>query len=165
MSHNLCPFAIDRGQNWWQTTLEIKVSCSSQWEGSTCTLQGSSFFCFWGRWVGEVFFVFFHVPNVFPLCSHHVPWSFSSSQVVPQNFPNSTSVLSHMVCPKFNLHVCKLTRWSMGEHFCFHFATQGQKRCFYWGVPNVPKTLVMAEWMWLLSIKKKVQRTHEYESH
>jgi hypothetical protein len=26
------------------------------------------------------------------------------------------------------------------EHICFYFATKGPKRCFYWGVPNVPKT-------------------------
>jgi hypothetical protein len=25
------------------------------------------------------------------------------------------------------------------EHICFYFATKGSKRCFYWGVPKVPK--------------------------
>ncbi len=90
MSHSLCPFAISPGQNWWQTTLEIKVSCN-QWKGSTCTLQGSSFFLFGGGGLERYFFVFFHVPNVFPMCSHHVPQ-------VPKLFPK-TFPIAHQFYP------------------------------------------------------------------
>ncbi len=27
------------------------------------------------------------------------------------------------------------------EHICFYFATGNPKRLFYWGLPNVPKTI------------------------
>jgi hypothetical protein len=57
--------------------------------------------------VGEIIFGFL-VPNVFLTCSHHIPLRFLSSEVVPKGIPNSTSILSHMVCPKFNSHVYKL---------------------------------------------------------
>ncbi len=62
-----------------------------------------------------------------------------SSQFVP----NRTPTLSHMVGPNFHSHVYKLERWAIGEHICFYFVTQGPKRCFYWGVPNVTKKWVM----------------------
>jgi hypothetical protein len=41
---------------------------------------------------------------MFSACSHGVP------QVVPQDIPNSTLILSYMVCPKFNSHIYKLKR-------------------------------------------------------
>jgi hypothetical protein len=50
-----------------------------------------------------------------------------------------------MVCPKFNSHVCKLKRLPMEEHIYFYFSTWGPKRYFYWGVPSVPKILVMGQ--------------------
>ncbi len=70
---------------------------------------GFQFFSFWeGPWGG--IFGFF---SLFPSCSLFVPMRFPkgcpSSQVVPQNILNSTSVLSHMVCTKFNSHVYKLS--------------------------------------------------------
>jgi hypothetical protein len=40
-----------------------------------------------------------------------------------------------MVCPKFNSHVYKLKRWAI----FLYIATGCPKRCFYWGVPSVPK--------------------------
>jgi hypothetical protein len=50
---------------------------------------------------------------VFSPYSQNVPIKFSSSQSVPkcvlQDVPNSTWVLSHMVCPKYNSHVYYLT--------------------------------------------------------
>jgi len=58
-------------------------------------------------------FLFSFVLNVFLPCSHKVP------QVVP----NSTSVLSCMVCPKFNFPIYKLKR----EHICFYFAISVQR--------------------------------------
>jgi hypothetical protein len=58
-------------------------------------------------------------------CSHQVSKGFSSSQNVPtcisQDVPNSTWVLSHIVCPKFNSRVNKLERWNLGEPIFFLF--------------------------------------------
>ncbi len=39
----------------------------------------------------------------------------------PKDVPNSTSILSHLVCPKFNSHVYKLKRYSKLGHICFYF--------------------------------------------
>ncbi len=59
------------------------------------------------RWVGIVFVVVFSL----------FPWG---SQFVP----NSTSILSHMVCPKFNSHVYKLKKvGNMGANFFPWFPT------------------------------------------
>jgi hypothetical protein len=41
---------------------------------------------------------------MFPMCFQRAP------QVVPPNVPNSISLLSQMVCPKFNSHVYKLKK-------------------------------------------------------
>ncbi len=72
---SLCPTVSDPasspGRKWWQTILEIKVSCNQR-GGFTCTIEESSFFSVWGRRGGEFFFPF-HVPNMFSLCSHRVP--------------------------------------------------------------------------------------------
>jgi len=65
-----------------------------------------------GKGMGKGF-LFSLVPSVFLPCSHKVP------QVVP----NNTSVLSHMVCPKFNFCIYKLK----SDHICFYFATGVQK--------------------------------------
>ncbi len=63
--------------------------------------------CSWRR-KGFFLCILFPPPPLFPMCSleEHSP----SSQVVPQDIPNSTLDLSHMVCPKFNSHVYKLKR-------------------------------------------------------
>jgi hypothetical protein len=46
-----------------------------------------------------------------------------------------------------------------GAHlFVSIFATKGPKRCFYLGVPNVPKKLVIGQSMWLLSTKRKEKK-------
>jgi len=78
---------------------------------------------------------------LFPSNSQCVPMGFSKSssifQVVPQDVPNSTSVLSLMVCRKFNSHAYRLKRWAIREHICFYFETWGPKNHFNWGVPNV----------------------------
>jgi len=59
-----------------------------------------------GKWIFKIF-------SLLPMCSHHVP--------------NSTSILSHMVCPKFNSHVYKLKRWNLKEHMNFYFAAGVQR--------------------------------------
>jgi len=60
MAHILCPPtpAITPGQKWWQILLEREILCS-QWEGSECAHEWSSFFLFIGV-VGErAIFLFF----------------------------------------------------------------------------------------------------------
>jgi hypothetical protein len=54
-----------------------------------------------------------------------------------------------MVCPKFNSHVYKQKRWAIG-------VCMGAKRCSSWGMPNVPKKLMMGQSIWLLKKKKKL---------
>jgi hypothetical protein len=117
MSHTVYAPTISPGQKWRQRFLEIKLSCS-QWEGSACNHEGSSFFLFFGgRGEGFLFF------GLWPL-SKCIPIGFlSSSQSVPQEDPNSTT---------------------SGEVYLFLFCNQGPKRCFYLGVPNIPKI----NWWW-----------------
>ncbi len=103
----------------------------------------SSFFLVSGKGVGKRYFLFFClVLNVLSSCSQIHSARYSQYC--------STSYLSHMVCPKFNSHVYKPKRWTPGECCCFYFAKLGgPKRCFYWGMPNVPKNLMMAQSIWL----------------
>jgi hypothetical protein len=72
---------------------DIKVHAANE-KAQNALMRGPVFFLLGGR--GD-FFCFF-----FP-CSHHVP----------KLFPNSTSVLSHIVCTKFNFqcpYIKKLKR-------------------------------------------------------
>jgi len=109
----------------------------------------SSFFSFQGGW-GEGFF--FLVPNAFSSCSHEDPIRFPSSQDVP----NNPLDLSHMVCPKFNSHVYKLRKVGYRGAHLFPFCSWDPKRCFYWGVPNVPKELmIISQSIWLLQKEKE----------
>jgi hypothetical protein len=90
-----------------------EISCS-QWKGSTCTHERSSFPPFRGLGGGGVgFFGFFPCSQcvyiMFSLSSQRVP------KCVPQHDPNSTWVLTHMVCPKFNSHVYKLKTWQVSR--------------------------------------------------
>ncbi len=110
-------------------------------KGSAWTQEGSSSFLFGKERVGEVFLSFSLSPVMFLMYSHKVP------QVVP----NITSLLSHMLCPKFNSQVYKTEKVSHREHhICFYFATGSPKRLFYWGLPKVPKQLVMGQSIWPL---------------
>jgi len=60
-------------RQWWQTVLEGEISCS-EWEGSACHHEWSSFFLnFLRGWREKDFFVFF---PLFSMCSHHVPRKF-----------------------------------------------------------------------------------------
>ncbi len=55
----------------------------------------------------EVIFGFFPCSQ---MCSHPVPMGFPKFQSCSQDFPNSASALSNMVCPKSNSHVYKLKK-------------------------------------------------------
>jgi hypothetical protein len=114
-----CARANSLGEKWWQTFLEIKVSCS-QWEGLTCIHERFNFLLLEGEERGHYYY--------FSPCSQCVPIMFPwGSQVIPQYFCNSISDLSHMVCPKFNSDVYKLKRWVTGEYICFCFVTGVQR--------------------------------------
>jgi len=90
-------------------------------------------FLFWrGRGRG-IFCVFSLVLND----SHHVPPRVP--KCVPQDVPNTTWVLSHMICPKFNSHVYKLKRWNLGV--CILGVQRGA------GMHNVPKKLGQSTWL------------------
>jgi hypothetical protein len=95
-------------------------------------------------------FVFSIVLNVFSSCFHGV------SKMVPQDVPNFTSHLSLMVCANFNNHVNKLKRWAMGEGIIVSILQL--KRCFYLGVPNVPKKIDYGP-IHMALLKKKVEST------
>jgi len=104
---------------------------------------------------------------VLPLFSMHsqsvtvrFPKGSPSSQIVPPDVPNSTSILPLMVCPKFNSDVCKLKMLPIEEHICFYFSTWGPKRYFCWGVPNVPKNLVTGQSILPLPKNKNKMWTH-----
>ncbi len=94
---NFCPCCSPR-QKMGMNSFENK-SFMSQWEGSACTHERSNFFSF--RDGGKQgFFCFSLFPNVFPSCSQWVLKFSKGSQVskcIPQDIPNSTWVLSHMV--------------------------------------------------------------------
>jgi hypothetical protein len=135
--------------------LEIEIACS-QWEGSAHTHDGPCFFFLFRVGWGEVGGVIFCFSSLFPMCAQHVLKRFPNFQCVPQDVPNSTSVLLHMVCPKFNSHVYnKLKRYSIGKYICFYFATWDPKRSFHWGVLNMSKKLLMGQSIWLLQKKEK----------
>jgi hypothetical protein len=109
---------ISPSWKWWQTVFEKAQHA----------LMKDPVFFFWGVERDTGIFLFFSlVPNVFISSSQCVP------RCVPQDVPNSTWVLSHMVCPKFNSPIYKLKRWNPGVHICFYFASGSLKRCFYWG--------------------------------
>jgi len=71
------------------------------------------------------------------VCCHAMkfPKGSPSSQVVHQNVPNSTSLISHMVCPKFNSHVYKCKKVGHMEHICFILQLAVQRGCFYFFSP------------------------------
>jgi hypothetical protein len=83
------------------------------------------------------------------------PWASPSSQVVPQDIPNNTSILSHMVCPKFYSQVYKLKKWAKGEHICFYFVIKIQRGVFIGEGPMFQKQLVMGQSMCLLKKEKE----------
>jgi len=94
------------------------------------------------------------------------PWGSPSSEVVPHVFPNSTSALSHMVCPKSNSHVYKLEKVGDRRAYLFLFCYLGSKEVLLLGeeCPMFQKKVVMGQSMCLLSNKKRKKKcgcTHE----
>jgi hypothetical protein len=87
------------------------------------------------------------------------PKGFQVPKYVPQDVPNSTWVLSHMVCTKFNFPVYK--QKSRGAHL-FLFPKWVQRGASIGDMPNVPKKLLMGQSIWLPENKiKGSERTHD----
>ncbi len=92
-----------------------KQNCMQPMGRLSHTLTMGPVFSFsgWGGvgW-GEFFFVFLPcsqcVPNMFSKCSQVF-------NVFPNMFPIAPQFLLHMVCPKFNSHVYKLKRYTIGK--------------------------------------------------
>jgi hypothetical protein len=135
----LCPqisaYAISPGQKWWPTVLEIEISCS-QWEGSTCTHERSSFFLLGGGGGIRDFFVLF---LLFPSSSQCVP-----TVVPPRRSQQHLGFIPYSL-PKFNSPVYKLKRWNPGVQICFNLQLGVQRGASIEGMPNVPKKLLMGQ--------------------
>jgi hypothetical protein len=116
------PHNTRTGQKWWLTILETEIS-GSQWEGSACTHERSSFFFLRGEGFSKKF----------PY-SHQVPKGFSSSQRVPKCIrPKMFSIASGFYDPIWFAQSSTYMNinWkgkSLGEHICFYFATRVQSK-------------------------------------
>jgi hypothetical protein len=88
---------------------------------------------------GEFFLKLFLVLNVFSTCFHHVPLRFPKFSSYSESVPNSTSILSHMVCPKFNSHIHKLplgkAQWSKKVTDRSMNMAKGKKKNKFWAHP------------------------------
>jgi hypothetical protein len=127
-TEKLCPQnsapAISLGENGDEQFCKEKFHAANG-KAQHALMNSPDFFFLRGQ--GETDFWFFLlVPNVFPSCS--------------QGLPKCSSRCSqkHLCFILYGLrevqpHVDKLKRWNLGEHICFYFATEGTKRCFYWG--------------------------------
>ncbi len=90
----------------------------------------SVFFLFGREGWQRLFFVFSLVPKCVLIL---FPWGSSYSKVVPQEFPYSTSALSHMVSPKSNSHVYKLKKVGHGRAYLILFCNFGSKEVLLLG--------------------------------
>ncbi len=140
----LCPqnsaSAISPSQKWWPTILEIEISCS-QWEGSACTYERSSFSLF--ERGNRDFFCF--VP-LFPMYSI----KFWSSSQIPIVFPITPRF--YAICfaqSSTPLDIIKKIKFK-GAHLSL-LCNKGFKEVLLLGAcPNVPKELPMGLSIWLL---------------
>jgi len=103
--------------------------------------------------MGEVDLLFFvssqHVPNVVPSGSQNVP---QVPNVFPRTFPIIPRFLFILHCLAIVQHPCtKVVNGDPeGSRTKLLFWGGTMSRLLYWAVPNVPKLLVMGQWMWLL---------------
>jgi hypothetical protein len=97
--------------------------------------MGSSFFFPRGqRWWG-VFCLF--VPNVFSSCSHGLP---QAPKLFPKTFPITPQFYPKWFAQSSILMYINWKSGPKGSTFV-SFSNWDPKRCFYWGAPNVPKTI------------------------
>jgi len=75
------------------------------------------------------------------LLPHIQPYTFNPFEVITKGITTVTA---------FYLGPCAQNIPPSSKPLLVIFCNKGPKRCFYWEVPNVPKTLVMDQSMWLL---------------
>jgi hypothetical protein len=123
------------GQKWWQTVLEIEISCS-QWEASACTQSASILFYF--------FLCSEHVPIRFPIASRFksVSMFYLLSQCVPIEFPSSSQSVPQDVPEALHFYMIWFaSSWTFlciyislsikeGSLFCFVVMRSTELRCF-----------------------------------
>jgi hypothetical protein len=88
-------------------------------------------------------FCFFIVPNII-----RFPKMFPKRLTVyPKRFAQSSILIEKLDCTRSCLWNCSVTG--------------SPKRHFYWGVPNIPKKLMMGQLIFLLPKKNSCEHTHE----
>ncbi len=138
--------------------MEIEISCS-QWEGSACTQSALIFFLLSFGWGWQrIFFHFSFVPNMFLSSSQWVPIRLPICSQGSQCVPNSTSLESHMFCPKSS--PSHLYRWAKGgSNLSFH-------RIFYFrraSIVSIFFFFAMGQSNWLIAKKKEVGRVRHIQ--
>jgi hypothetical protein len=133
-------------------SLETKVACN-QSKAQHGLMRGAVFF-FLGRkgggWFSALLFCSYDVPYVFP----------KGSPSCSQNVPNSISLLSHMVNPKFNSHVYKLKKVHYVEHIGAHLFLY----CRWWSKEVLLLRSAQCskkKWWWAQCVQKNCKCTHE----
>jgi len=111
--------AISPGQKWWQTVLEIEISCS-QWEALACAQSALIFFLLsFGRGGLRIFFIF----SLFPTCLHQVLIMFSR---FPMCSPRVFPIAPHFppICFAQSPPLSHLYTWPKGEalHLSIEFS-------------------------------------------
>ncbi len=145
MSPNFCPCHQCRPKNGDKQFQKQKFCAINR--KAQHALMMDTVFSFWG-WGGRNYFLCLSlVPNVFSACSHQV------LKCVPQDVPNSTWVLSHTVCPKFNCPGYKLERSNPKGGHLFFFCNWGPKVLLLGACPMFQKQLLMGQSIWLLELK------------
>jgi len=116
------------GQKWWQTVLEIEISCS-QWEASACTQSASILFYF--------FLCSEHVPIRFPIASRFksVSMFYLLSQCVPIEFPSSSQSVPQDVPEALHFYMI----W---------FASSWTFLCIYIYLYLSRKVVCFVLWLW-----------------
>ncbi len=111
-------------QKWWWSLLGREISCS-QWEGPSMHSRCLVFFpfMFWGGGGRRDFFSFF------PTSQCVRTMFLSSSQWVPNIFPNIFSIPPHFYMPWKMVSAFHLNRWAKGEEL-----SSSKESLLFWGV-------------------------------
>jgi hypothetical protein len=90
---------------------------------------------------------------VFFPCSHQVPFRFPN--FFPKAFPISPQFYPIWFAQSSTLMYINWKGRLLGSTFFFILQLGGPKRCFHWGVLNIPKKLLRGQWRWLFQKNKK----------
>jgi hypothetical protein len=96
------------------------------------------FFVFWVWW-GKGFFCCPQcIPIEFPSSSHSLPFTPFPSPKKAQCVPNSTTLLSYMLCPKLNLHIYIYKQWRQVKGKKRHASILGSGQCLKRNIGDGP---------------------------